>query len=149
MSDAKGKQLLKQQKIDDSSYAKTLNETELDDVYDEFSAIDQEKWEYYHGIRYKCNDFFRLNYIYEPGRLPPRRQMFYQLVDVQIQQIAEEGFHAHGLTLVQFWENRTIFDHEAKHLQSVGPRVWNCTNVQRTLLRESSNYWKLWKEIGR
>ena len=33
MSDAKGKQ----------QYAKTLNETELDDVYDEFSAIDQEK----------------------------------------------------------------------------------------------------------
>ena len=43
MSDPKGKQLLKQQKIDDSSYAKTLNETELDDVYDEFSAIDQDK----------------------------------------------------------------------------------------------------------
>ena len=38
------------------------------------------------------NYMFRLNYIYEPGRLPPRRQMFYQLVDVQIQQIAEEGF---------------------------------------------------------
>ena len=43
MSDVKGKQLLKQQKLDDSSYTKTLNETELDDVYDEFSAIDQEK----------------------------------------------------------------------------------------------------------
>ena len=57
MSDPKGKQLLKQQKIDDSSYAKTLNETELDDVYDEFSAIDQEKYEYVHEIRYKCNDF--------------------------------------------------------------------------------------------
>ena len=118
MSDAKGKQLLKQQKIDDSSYAKTLNETELDDVYDEFSAIDQEKWDYFHEIRYKCNEFyFRLNYIYEPGRLPPRRQMFYQLVDVQIQQIAEEGFHAHIRTFVQFSENRTISD--------LGSRRWN------------------------
>ena len=48
------------------------------------------------------NFIFRLNYIYEPGRLPPRRQMFYQLVDVQIQQIAEEGFHVGERTLVQF-----------------------------------------------
>ena len=36
--------------------------------------------------------------------------MFYQLVDVQIQQIAEEGFHAHIRTFVQFSENRTISD---------------------------------------
>ena len=28
--------------------------------------------------------------------------MFYQLVDVQIQQIAEEGFHVGERTLVQF-----------------------------------------------
>ena len=41
------------------------------------------------------NFTFRLNYVYEPGRLPPRRQMFYQLVDVQIQQVAEERFQVH------------------------------------------------------
>ena len=27
------------------------------------------------------------NYIFSPGRLPPRRQMFYQLQDVQIQSV--------------------------------------------------------------
>ena len=45
------------------------------------------------------NVTFRLNYVYEPGRLPPRRQMFYQLVDVQIQQVAEESFQIHSIQI--------------------------------------------------
>ena len=75
------------------------------------------------------NVTFRLNYVYEPGRLPPRRQMFYQLVDVQIQQVAEESFQIPWITILNMLSIRpTVYD--IQYIQFLEPykRGWKIEN---------------------
>ena len=53
---------------------KAKNEMEMDEMLDINSQIHNERVD---------------NYEYHPGLLPPRRQMFYQLIDVKLPQVQE------------------------------------------------------------